>query len=52
MERLREAAYDGASWRDIEWKGYDTLLNVSFSNSSPSIGEVSVGEKIIIQGKK
>lgn len=52
MKQLYETASKGVDGKDIEWIGYNTSLNISLEGKEPTIGEVSVGQRVIFEGKK
>lgn len=51
-KQLRKIAYSSTSLQDTEWIGYNTSLNISLEGKEPKIGEVSVGQRVIFEGKK
>lgn len=52
MKQLYETASKGVDGKDIEWIGYNTSLNISLEGKEPAIGEISVGQRVIFEGKK
>lgn len=52
MKRLYETASKGVNESDIEWIGYNTSLSISLEGKEPKIGEISVGQRVIVEGKK